>query len=88
MEIPSNICSPIKKTATRINVNGISPSLKLVKEDIKIKQNPFVTQDELAKIVGITRKSIVSNMNKLKENGIIERVGADKNGYWRFIMIK
>lgn len=50
-----------------------------------IKQNPFVTQDELAKIVGISRKSIIQNMKKLQENGIIQRMGADKNGQWKII---
>ena len=48
-----------------------------------IKNNPFVTQEELAEIVGIARKNIVSNMKKLQENGLIKRVGADKNGHWQ-----
>lgn len=48
-----------------------------------IKTNPFVTQEELAEIVGITRKNIVANMKKLQTNGLIKRVGADKNGYWQ-----
>lgn len=48
-----------------------------------IKTNPFVTQEELAEIVGIARKNIVANMKKLQTNGLIKRVGADKNGYWQ-----
>ena len=48
-----------------------------------IKNNPFVTQEELAEIVGIARKNIVANMKKLQENGLIKRVGADKNGHWQ-----
>ena len=48
-----------------------------------IKENPFITQEELSEIVGIARKSIISNMKKLQENGLIKRVGADKNGYWQ-----
>lgn len=47
-----------------------------------IRQNPFITQEELAEIVGISRKSIIQNMKKLQENHFIERVGADKNGHW------
>lgn len=47
-----------------------------------IRQNPFITQEELAEIVGISRKSIIQNMKKLQENHLIERVGADKNGHW------
>lgn len=50
-----------------------------------IKSNPKVTQEELAEIVGITRKSVISNMKKLQENGLINRIGADKNGYWKIV---
>lgn len=48
-----------------------------------IKNNPYITQEELAEIVGIARKNIVTNMKKLQVNGLIKRVGADKNGYWQ-----
>lgn len=48
-----------------------------------IKNNPYITQEELAEIVGIARKNIVANMKKLQTNGLIKRVGADKNGYWQ-----
>lgn len=48
-----------------------------------IKNNPFITQEELASIVGIARKNIISNMKKLQGNGLIKRIGADKNGYWQ-----
>lgn len=47
-----------------------------------IKENPYVTQEELADIVGIARKNIIANMKKLQTNGLIKRIGADKNGYW------
>ena len=50
-----------------------------------IENNPNITQEELAEIVGITRKSIISNMKKLQENGLIKRIGADKNGHWQII---
>ena len=48
-----------------------------------IKENPFITQEELSKNIGIARKSIISNMKKLQDVGFIKRIGADKNGYWQ-----
>ena len=48
-----------------------------------IKDNPYITQEELAAVVGIARLNIIKNMKKLQEQHIITRVGADKNGYWR-----
>lgn len=47
-----------------------------------IKKNPYITQSELAENISITAKSIESNMKKLQDEGIIRRIGADKNGYW------
>lgn len=48
-----------------------------------IKLNPYVTQEELANNIGITKKSIIANMKKLQECGLIKRIGANKNGYWQ-----
>ncbi len=45
----------------------------------------FATQDVLAEIVGISRKSIIQNMKKLQKSGMIRRIGADKNGYWEVV---
>ena len=50
-----------------------------------IKENPFITQEELSSIVGIARLNINKNIKKLQEQVIIKRVGADKNGHWEVI---
>ena len=48
-----------------------------------IKKNPSITQIEMAKELNLTRDGISYNIRKLKENGIIERVGSTKNGIWK-----
>lgn len=68
-----------KKITRKINVKITANQKKILEA---IKQNPFVTQEELSQIVGIAKLNINKNMKKLQENGIIERVGADKNGKW------
>ena len=50
-----------------------------------IKKNPNITQTEMAKILGITRDGISYNIKQLKNKGIIERVGATKNGKWAIV---
>ena len=47
-----------------------------------IRKNPNITQTQMAKILGLTRDGISYNIKQLKDNGIIERIGATKNGYW------
>lgn len=47
-----------------------------------LKSNPYATMEELSETIGITKKNIFNNMKKLQENGLLRRVGADKNGWW------
>ena len=68
-----------KKITPKIIVKITANQKKILEA---IKQNPFVTQEELSSIVGIAKLNINKNMKKLQEQGLIERVGADKNGKW------
>jgi len=50
-----------------------------------IKNNTKITYSELAKEVNIAEKNIYKNILKLKEKGIIRRVGPDKGGHWEIV---
>ena len=50
-----------------------------------IKNNTKITSAELAGILEITVKGIEWNLAKLKEKGIIERIGPAKGGYWKVV---
>ena len=86
LSITLNTINEIIETEKKVTVKV---TLKVTVNQQKIidaiKSNPKVTQEELAEIVGITRKSVISNMKKLQENGLINRIGADKNGYWKVV---
>ena len=49
-----------------------------------IKEHPDVTTEELAGIIGITSKGVEWQTKKLKDDGIIKRVGSAKGGYLVF----
>lgn len=51
-----------------------------------IQKNRNLTQENLSKIVGITLRNIQNNMIKLKEKGVLKRIGPDKGGYWKVIV--
>ena len=74
------IISTEKKVTQKVTVKVTVNQQKILN---LLKQNPFITQEELSKIIGIARKSIILNMKKLQEAGLIKRIGADKNGYWQ-----
>ena len=50
-----------------------------------IKKNPKITQNEFVEITGLTRRGIEWNLAKLKEEGIIKRIGPAKGGHWEVI---
>ena len=64
-------------------------TIKLNETEKKILQiitnNPNVTQKEIAEELNVTTMTIKRTTNKLKEKGIIDRVGANKNGYWKIL---
>lgn len=69
-----------KKVTAKVTIKVTANQKKIIDA---IKINPFVTQEELADIVGIARKNIIENMKKLQTKGLIKRIGAAKNGHWQ-----
>ena len=50
-----------------------------------IMDKPNITQEELARLLDVNKRTIIRNFKVLLENNYIERVGANKNGYWKII---
>ena len=50
-----------------------------------IQENPRITQTMMSNELGFARSTISSNLQKLKEKGIIDRIGSDRNGYWKIL---
>jgi predicted HTH transcriptional regulator len=48
-----------------------------------MEENPKITISELAKVINLTTRTIEKNISNLKSKGLIERVGTDKDGYWK-----
>ena len=44
---------------------------------------PNITQDELARLLDVNKRTIIRNFKVLIDNKYIERIGANKNGYWK-----
>ena len=55
----------------------LNDTLKLLKENPKLKQK------EIAEQLKISEITVKRNIKELKERGYIERIGARKNGYWK-----
>lgn len=50
-----------------------------------IDNDKYLTQEELSKILGKGRSTIAKNIKILKDNGYLDRIGSDKNGFWKVL---
>lgn len=50
-----------------------------------MKEKSSITIKDLSKEFNVTEKTIFRAIQKLKELNKIERVGSDKNGYWKVL---
>ena len=62
---------------------------KLTENQKKIIENilhtPKISARELSGIVGISQRKIEQNISRLKNSGLLKRVGSAKGGYWEVI---
>lgn len=60
-----------------------------MKSSVKIlellSENNKMTATELAEIMGITKRAVEKNIEKLKAAEKLKRIGADNGGYWQVI---
>lgn len=52
-----------------------------------IREKKETTIRELSEKTGISEKGIEWQINKLKKEGVLRRIGPDKGGYWEVLEI-
>lgn len=86
----------IREVSGGINVEILAEVKDTVKDTVKfsrneelainlIRKNPIITAEELSEKLKINLRNTKKNIAKLKETGIIRRIGSDKGGYWDVI---
>ena len=53
-----------------------------------IKEDATITTKELAEALDITSKGVEWHIQKLKKEGILNRIGAKKGGYWEVLDVR
>ena len=61
----------------------LNPTRQRIVDEMRNDLN--VTQQMLITLVGVGKAAIEKNIAFLKENGIVERIGSNKNGYWNVL---
>ena len=73
-EVPNKVAD---KVADKVANKSAQKVLMLLYE------NGHLTRDELSELTGLSLGGIKKIINSLRESGFIERIGANKNGYWK-----
>ncbi|GBU25031.1 hypothetical protein R83H12_01670 [Fibrobacteria bacterium R8-3-H12] len=50
-----------------------------------IKDNPEISMMDLSNMLNVSHKTIKRDIQILKSKGLLERLGADKGGYWKVV---
>ncbi|RLD61899.1 MAG: transcriptional regulator, partial [Bacteroidetes bacterium] len=50
-----------------------------------ISDKPEISAKDIAVIIGISSRAIEKQIDKLKKQGNLKRIGPDKGGYWKVI---
>ena len=66
--------------------SSLKSSLKSLQKILElISASPSITISEIADRLGMTKRGVDKNIKRLKEQGVIRRVGPDKGGHWEVI---
>ena len=47
-----------------------------------LRENPQYTLEQMAQFITVERRTIERNIKTLREKGVLERIGSDREGYW------
>lgn len=73
---------PVSEGSEKTKKGSEKSSEKIIRS---IKHNAQITIKELAEQLGISTRAVEKNISKLKMDGKIERIGADKGGHWKIL---
>lgn len=48
-----------------------------------LNSNPTISSQKIADRLEITKRAVEKIIKRLRENGVIGRVGSNKSGYWK-----
>lgn len=78
-----------RKNASALESQKVEVGDKITENQIKILEcmveNPYISAQKIAELIGISSRKTEDNIKKLKGLGLLERIGSPKTGYWHLI---
>jgi len=81
--ICNKVGNEIGNTSPATRKHGLNATRKQILSEMR--HNPNITKAELEIIIGISDTAIDNNIRYLKNNGYLERIGSNKDGYWKVL---
>ena len=73
-------------TSSEITIAGSEITVKSSEKILaQIKQKPTISAAEIAMQIEMSSRGVEKQIRKLREKGVIKRIGADRDGYWEII---
>ena len=66
------------------NQNGLAESQRAILKIVE--KEPSISKKKMAAIIGISTTALDKNIAKLKQKGLLQRIGAAKGGHWETII--
>jgi ATP-dependent DNA helicase RecG len=73
--------SGIKRIMESVRTYG--RQMPLFEEIDLLRENPKMTREEIALLLGKSQNTIKEHLTRLKSEGWVDRVGSDRDGYWK-----
>ena len=73
VNVTENVTENVTGNVTENRINGILNEINL---------NSKISIDRLAIILKVTRRTIIRDLDQLKKQKVLKRVGPDKGGHW------
>jgi ATP-dependent DNA helicase RecG len=72
-----------QKSGQKSGQKGGQKTIDIIRQ--LIKDDPTITRNAIAEIIGISPSAIQKHINRLKEDNVIVRQGGDRGGFWKVL---
>ena len=75
----------VTKDVTKDVIKDVTKEKRLEEVLNLVLKNKFVSTKDMAKLLDVTMRTIMRDIETLRDKGKLKRIGGRKDGYWKII---
>ncbi|MDR2586118.1 MAG: HTH domain-containing protein [Prevotellaceae bacterium] len=83
IDVSKDIITVVEDVVENTVENITKKRKKIIVQFIKMNKN--ISANEIAKLLKVNLRTVQRDMQLLKNDGVIERIGGDRGGYWKIV---